>query len=169
MTLAIRDRAIIAMLAAFTVFNLTLDLALVVKAGRLTEGAGADWASALWAMYADVDRLWIVAPWSLAQEAINVFWTTGLNVWLIWAIVTRRPYRHALQLALGSYVSYSVILYWLAGHLSGYEGMRSRTAYALILFYGLGLPWLIAHLYMMYDSAVAITRRFASAAARPGG
>jgi hypothetical protein len=57
-----------------------------------------------------------------------------LNVWLIWAIVKRRAYRHVLQLALGSYLSYSVILYWLAGHLSGYEGMRSRTAYAFILF-----------------------------------
>ena len=128
----------------------------------------ADWASALWAIYADADRLWIVAPWSRAQEAINVFWTSGLNIWLIWAIATRRAYRHVLQLALGSYLSYSVILYWLAGHLSGYEGMRSRTAYAFILFYGTALPWLAAHLYMTYDSAVAITRRFANAATRPG-
>ena len=83
------------------------------------------------------------------------------------SIVTRRAYRHVLQLALGSYLSYSVIQYWLAGHLSGYEGMRSRTADAFILFYGTGLPWLAAHLYMTYDSAVAITRRFANAAARP--
>jgi hypothetical protein len=169
MTLETRDRAIVAMLAAFTVFNLTLDLALVVNARHLGERAGADWASALWAIYADADRLWIVAPWSLAQEGINVFWTSVLNVWLIWAIVTRRAYRHVLQLALGSYLSYSVILYWLAGHLSGYEGMRFRTAYAFLLFYGTSVPWLAAHLYMTYDSAVAITRRFANAAARPGG
>src|SRR6185369_14847012 len=96
---------------------------------HLGERAGADWASALWAIYADADRLWIVAPWSRAQEAINVFWTSALNVWLIWAIVTRRAYRHVLQLALGSYLSYSVILYWLAGHLSGYEGRRSRARF----------------------------------------
>ena len=106
MTLETRDRAIVAMLAAFTVFNLTLDLVLVVTAGRLAERPGADWASALWAIYADADRFWIVAPWSRAQEAVNVFWTSGLNVWLIWAIVTRRAYRHVLQLALGSYLSY---------------------------------------------------------------
>src|SRR6185503_4387354 len=135
MTLETRDRAIVVMLAAFTVFTLTLDLALVVNAGHLADRAVTHWATALWASYADADRLWIVAPWSRAQEAINVFWTTGLNVWLIWAIVKRRAYRHVLQLALGSYHSYSVILYWLAGHLSGYEGMRSRTVYAFILFY----------------------------------
>ena len=169
MTLETKDRAIVAMLAAFTVFNLTLDLVLVVNAGRLAERRGADWASALWAIYADADRFWIVAPWSWAQEAINVFWTSVLNVWLIWAIVSRRAYRHVLQLALGAYLSYSVILYWLAGHLSGYEGMRARTAYAFLLFYGTALPWLAAHLYMTYDSAVAITRRFANAGARPGG
>jgi hypothetical protein len=46
--------------------------------------------------------------------------------------------------------------------------MRSRTAYAFLLFYGTALPWLAAHLYMTYDSAVAITRRFANAATRPG-
>ena len=67
MTLETRDRAIVAMLAAFTVFNLTLDLALVVNARHLAERAGADWASALWAIYAGADRLWIVAPWSRAR------------------------------------------------------------------------------------------------------
>ncbi len=46
---------------------------------------------------------------------------------------------------------------------------RARTAYAFLLFYGTALPWLAAHLYMTYDSAVAITRRFANAGARPGG
>ena len=111
-----RDRAIVAMLAAFTVFNLTLDLALVVNAEHPPPSARAPTGPpALWALYADADPpLPIVAPWSRAQEAINVFWTTGLNVWLIWAIVTRRAYRHVLELALGSYISYSVFLYWLA-------------------------------------------------------
>jgi len=166
--LATRDRVIVAMLVAFTAFNLTLDLVLVVNAGQLAERPDASWATALWAMYADADRLWIVAPWSRAQEAINVFWTSGLNIWLIWAIVTRRANRHVLQLALGSYLSYSVILYWLAGHLSSYEGMRSWTAPNFALFYGSALPWLVGHLYMTYDSAVAITRRFTSGPERRG-
>ena len=90
-----------------------------------------------------------------------------LNAWLIWAIVRGRPYRHALQLALGAFLSYSVILYYLAGHLSGYEGMRSGRPAEFALFYGAALPWLLAHLYMAYDSAMAITRRFASAAPAP--
>ncbi len=46
--------------------------------------------------------------------------------------------------------------------------MRQRTAYSFLVFYGLSLPWLLGHLYLTYDSSVAITRRFASEAARTG-
>ena len=44
-SLPARDRVLVAMLVAFTLFNLTLDLALVVDAGRLTEPP-RDWAAA---------------------------------------------------------------------------------------------------------------------------
>jgi cholestenol Delta-isomerase len=163
MTLQLKDRVIVALLVAFSIFNVTIDLYLVVNAPHLAERASRGEFTAFWALYADADRLWITAPWSRAQEAINVFAATLLNAWLIWAIVRRRSYRHALQLALGAFLSYSVILYYLAGHLSGYEGMRSGSAGELALFYGAALPWLLGHLYMTYDSATAITRRFASA------
>ena len=36
----------------------------------------------------------------------------------------RSPWRHPLQLLIGAYLSYSVILYFLVAHLSGYEAMR---------------------------------------------
>src|SRR5438094_5030040 len=109
MTLEFRDRLIVALLIAFSVFNVTIDLYLVVNARHLAERARRDEFTAFWAVYADADRLWVVGPWSLAQEAVNVFGTTALNLWLIWAIVRGHPYRHALQLALGAFLSYSVI------------------------------------------------------------
>jgi hypothetical protein len=159
------DRAIVAMLAFFTLFNVTLDLYYVLRADDLARGAATGPAAAMWKVYAEADRFWVVAPWSRAQEALNVYVTTLLNVWLIGAIVRRRPSRHVLQLALGAYLSYSVVLYYLAAHVSGYEGMRAPSLYAFSLFYGSALPWLLGHLYMTYDSAVAISRAFA--AARP--
>jgi hypothetical protein len=162
------DKVIIALLLFFSLFNATVDLYLVLHARHVTERASRGEFTAFWAVYADADRLWIVGPWSRAQEAINVFGTTPLNIGLIWAIVRGRAYRHALQLALGAYLSYSVVLYYLAGHLSGYEGMRSRSPYEFALFYGAALPWLLAHLYMACVSAIAITRRWASAAPRLG-
>jgi emopamil binding protein len=165
MARALKDRMIVALLVAFSLFNVGLDLPFVLHARHLADPYGSGPLRSLWAFYADADRFWIVAPWSLAQEDINVFATTALNLWLIAAIVRRRPYRHALQLALGTYLSYSVVLYYLAGHLSGYEGMRYRAPYTFALFYGAALPWLLGHLYLAYDSAVAITRRFAAAPA----
>jgi hypothetical protein len=160
-----KDRAIVVMLLCFSLFAVTLDLYFVVNARVLESRVGHDWVADLWGIYADVDRTWIVSPWSLAQEGLNVFVTTLLNVWLMFAIVRGTAYRHALQLTLGSYLSYSVVLYYLAGPLSGYVGMRYRSFYTFAMFYGTALPWLLGHLYMAYDSFVAITRRFAGTVA----
>ena len=156
-----KDRTIIGLLVFFTVFNVTLDLWFVWHAHGLEALVGRHWLADLWAIYAPIDRFWIVGAWSLAQERLNVYVTTLVNVWLIAAIVRRAPYRHALQLTLGSYLSYSVVLYYFAAHTGGYPGMQHHTALNLALFYGITLPWLLAHFYLAWDSFVAITGRFA--------
>ena len=163
MRLPTRDRVIVAMLVGFSLFNVTLDLALIRRGADLPGLVGRDWAAGLWAIYAEADRFWIAAPWSLAQEGFNVWVTTPVNLALIVAIVRGAAWRHALQLTLGAYLSYSCLQYFLVGHLSGYEGMRARTPLAFAMFYGLTLPWLAGHAYMAWDSWVAITRRFATA------
>jgi hypothetical protein len=167
MTLRARDRVIIGMLAFFSLFNVTLDLALIRRGADLPRLVGRDWAADLWAIYAEADRFWIAAPWSLAQEGFNVWVTTLVNLVLIIGIVHGSPWRHALQLTLGSYLTYSCVQYLLVGHLSGYEGMRARTPLAFAMFYGLTMPWLVGHAYLAWDSWMAITGRFRRAAARP--
>jgi len=162
-----KDRAIVAMLAFFSAFNLTLDLYYVTYARELEARASTSWLAWLWVLYSDADRFWIVGPWSFAQEWFNVYVTTLVNLWLVWAILKDRPYRPALQLALGSYLSYSVVLYFLAAHVSGYAGMRRPTPGNVVLFYGATLPWLLAHLYIAGDAFVAITRRFAALTSGP--
>lgn len=156
-----RDRVILGLLVFFTLFNVTLDLYLVVHWREIPRRVATDPIAALWAIYAVADDTWIVTPWSAAQEALNVFVTSFVNLWLIWAILKRRPYRHALQLTLGSYLTYSVVHYCLANHLGGYAGMRQPGVFAFLLFYGSLIPWFFGHLYMAWDSFVAITRRFA--------
>jgi hypothetical protein len=157
-----KDRVIVGLLLFFSLFNVTLDWALVRRGLNLPSLVGADWAADLWARtYADADRFWIASPWSLAQEGFNVYVTTLVNLALVAAIVRGAPWRHALQLTLGAYLTYSCLQYFLAGHLSGYAGMRERTVTAFAQFYGLTLPWLAAHAWFAWDSATAITRRFA--------
>jgi hypothetical protein len=136
-----------------------MDLYLVLNSQVLAERASTNWFAYFWAMYSDVDRGWIVDPWSLAQETLNVVVATPVNLWLIWAIVKEAPSRHPLQLALGACMVYSVVLYHLAGHLSGYAGMREKTLASFAMYYGSTAPWLLFHGYLAYDSAVAIRRR----------
>ena len=158
--LPVKDRVIVGMLVFFSAFNVTLDYALVRRGLELPRLVGSDWAADLWALYADADRFWIASPWSLAQEGFNVFVTTLVNLVLVAGILRGAPWRHPLQLTLGAYLVYSCVQYFLAGHLSGYEGMRARTFTAFAEFYGLTLPWLAAHAWFAWDSATAITRRF---------
>jgi len=161
-----RDRVIIGMLVIFSVFNVTLDLALIRRGADLPRLVGRDWVADVWAFYAEADRFWVAAPWSLAQESFNVWVTTLVNLALIVGIVRGAPWRHPLQLTLGAYLSYSCVQYFLVGHLSGYEGMRVHTPLAFAMFYGLTLPWLAGHAYMAWDSWVAITRGLGGSAAR---
>jgi hypothetical protein len=158
-SLSTKDRWIVGGLVFFCLFNLTMDLYLVLNSQVLAERASTNWFAYFWAMYSDVDRGWIVDPWSLAQETLNVVVATPVNLWLIWAIVKEAPSRHPLQLALGACMVYSVVLYHLAGHLSGYAGMREKTLASFAMYYGSTAPWLFFHGYLAYDSAVAIRRR----------
>ena len=162
-SLPAKDRVIIAGLVFFCLFNLTMDLYLVVNSNVLAERASTNWFAYIWATYSTVDSGWIVDPWSRAQEALNVVVATPVNLWLIWAIVNRAPRRHPLQLGLGVCMVYSVVLYHTAGHLSGYAGMRDKTLPSFAMYYGSSLPWLLFHAYLAYDSAVALRRRFAVA------
>ena len=160
-----KDRVMIGLLAFFSLFNVTYDLAIVLRGRDLPRLAGRDWAADLWAIYAYADRMWGVSPWSLAQESFNVFVTTLVNLVLIAAILSRAPWRYPLQLTLGAYLAYSCLQYFLAGHLSGYEGMQEPTLLAFAMFYGLTLPWLVAHAWLAWDAFVVITQRAANGAA----
>jgi hypothetical protein len=162
-----KDRVMVGCLAFFSLFNVTLDLVLVLRGRDLPRLVGSDWAADLWAIYAYADSTWVASPWSLAQESFNVFVTTLVNLLLIVAIVRRAAWRYPLQLTLGAYLAYSCLQYFLAGHLSGYEGMREKTPLAFAMFYGLTLPWLVAHAWFAGDAFVVIARRLGGARGRP--
>ena len=55
-----KDRLIIAGLVFFCVFNLTMDLYLILHSQVLAERASTSWFAYLWAVYSDIDRGWIL-------------------------------------------------------------------------------------------------------------
>jgi hypothetical protein len=102
---------------------------------------------------------------TLSLESVNACFSQFLNVALVWAILKRKQWRHSLQLTLSTYTFYGTFLYFYVAHLSGYTVMAQHTTGNFLLFYITNLPWFFGYAYMMYDSIVAINKRFRGAAA----
>lgn len=157
-----KDWAIIGLLGFFIGMAFTVELYWVLFSDQLVARAHTEILAFLFSLYGDGDSAYYdnVTALTRGLETINIFFTQPLHAWLIVAILRQKPYRHALQLALSSYVAYSVLLYFWTAYLSGYAGMRTRSVSTFVIFYMPNLPWLLGSLYMAYDSMVAITRRF---------
>ena len=157
-----KDRISVALLGFFLVVALTVELYWLLHGPHLAALADTSFIANLFRVYGDCDRAYYDAltPLSLVLEGLNVYVTQLLNLVLIYAIWKRRPYRYALQLAISSYLSYSVVLYFLTAHVADYASMRYRSGWTYFLFYGVNLPWLAGHLYLAWDAFVAVTRRF---------
>lgn len=161
--LLLRDRAILGLLGFFVLVAFTLELYWLRHSTTLVADAEGNWMAKLFRIYGACDRAYFEAPspLTLTLEGLNVYFTQALGLLIMWGIVKRRPWRYPLQLAVGAYVSYSVVLYFLTAQVGGFADMRERSLYGFALFYGVNLPWLAAHLYLVLDAGRAITARFA--------
>ena len=156
------DRTIVGLLGFFIVVAFTVELYWVAYHNELPRRSQTDFLAFLFAIYSAGDQAYYqhVSYFALGLETINVFFTQFAHIWLIFAIIRRRPYRHALQLAVSSYLVYSVVLYFWVAYLSGYENMPTKSTYAFFIFVTPNLPWLLANVYLAAHSAAAITRYF---------
>lgn len=166
-----RDRATLVLLGFYLLVAFTFEVYWLVNARALPERAPTDLWARLFSIYGDCDRAYYdrVTPLALCLEGINVLFTQALNALLIFGIVKARPWRHPLQLAVSAYLSYSVVLYFLEAHVSGYANMRYRSAYTYALFYGVNAPWLLGHLWMAWDSFVTLTGQARARASSTAG
>jgi hypothetical protein len=157
-----KDWVILGLLGFFVLVACTLELYWVLYADQLVARSQTDLIAHGFRFYGEADSAYYehVTPFSLGLETLNVFVTQWLNLWLAYAILKHKPYRYALQLTLGAYLTYSLVLYFWTAHLSGYSGMRQRSFFAFFLLVTANLPWLVGYLYLGYDAFRAITRRF---------
>lgn len=164
-TISGKDRLIIALLTFFLVIAFSLELYWVLLNDELVARADHELFAYLFKIYGDADRGYFdrISPTAVGLEQINVFISQVANAWLLWAIVQRRYYRHILQLTLGSYLAYSVVLYFWAAHASGYPDMRYASPYTYFLFYAPNLPWLLGYGYMACDSIRALASHLRAA------
>lgn len=160
--LAAKDRGVIALLLFFVAVAWTVELYWFIHARELPARVDTDWLAAGFRWYGRGDRAYFdqVNEFSLGLETLHIFITAPMCLWLIYAILQHRPYRHALQLTMGSYLAYSVVLYFWTAQLSGYALMADHTPMNFAIFYVVNLPWLLGALCLAADSCRAITARF---------
>jgi len=153
-----RDRVILGLLTFFLCIAFSLELYWLLFRDELVDRAPHELFARLFQIYGDADRAYYdrVSALAIGLEGINVYVTQILNVWLMVAIIGRRHYRHVLQLLVGSYLTYSVVLYFWCAHVTGYPDMRYQSPYTFFLFYAPNLPWLLGYAYMAWDSARAL-------------
>ncbi len=157
----IKDRISLGILIFFLIVGCTLELYWVWEVNYIeTWAKEGDFLSQLHYTYAECDQDYIFAPFPYALESFHVFVTQVIYLWLIWAIFRQTNYRHVLQLAVSSYVAYSVLIYYWTRHVAGYNTMAAHTPYLFFMFYGANFPWLAGSVYMGADSAIEISRCF---------
>ena len=75
---------------------------------------------------------------------------------LVWGILKRQPFRHALQLTIATYSLYSVLLYYLVAHISAYAVFENKDATTFLLFYLVNAPWFVGYAWMGWDAFQAL-------------
>ena len=161
-----KDWLILGLLGFFILVACTVELYWVLYADQLVARSQTDLLAYGWRLYGEADSAYYdhITPFTVGLESLNVFVTQLLNLWLLYAILKHKPYRYALQLTLGAYLTYSLVLYFWTAHLSGYAGMRERSFYAFFMLVTPNLPWLLGYLYLAYDAIRAISERFRAGA-----
>ena len=162
--LAAADRVALGLLGFFVVMAFTIELYFILHYRDIREQS--HFFASAYRAYGVGDAAYygkgdVYVP--LALETLNVFFTQGLNLLLMWGIVKRRAWRHPLQLLVSSYLTYSVVFYFWVNIVSGYANMPEKTPWAFFIFFAPNLPWLLGHAWMAWQSFVVMARRMRAA------
>jgi EXPERA (EXPanded EBP superfamily) len=157
-----RDRFTIGLLGFFALVAVTLELYFLVFHRELVARTPTQLFARLFSIYGVADRGYYdhISPMALALEGINVFVMQPLCALVVYAIVRGRAYRWPLQLAVGAYLSMSVVVYFAVAVVSGYADMTEHSARAFALFYGANAPWLVGYGWLAVEAGRAIARAF---------
>jgi hypothetical protein len=151
--LTAREKWIVRWLIFFVVIAYAIELPWLLSSSDLPR-LGNGW-SRLWAFYGMADRGYydLISSFERGLESFHIFVTQWLMIWLLWAVARRWAYRHVLQVAVGSYVAYSTVVYLAAKHLTGYPLMRVQEPSAFLTLYLANLPWVIGNVLIAADGA----------------
>jgi len=162
MQLGVRDKVVICLVVFYSAIALTFELYWLIF-NQVMENR-SDLMARAFVLYWPADSTYrvpglsVAKSFTLALEGVNTFITPCLSFVLVWGILKRRPFRHALQLTISTYTLYSVLLYYLVAHISGYAVFENKDAATFLLFYLLNAPWFVGYAWMGWDAFRALAR-----------
>ena len=151
-----RNPLALALVMFFISFNATVDLFWGKHVHDLPAlAAQGEPIARIFQNFAAVDHGYFdhVTKAELGHHILNSTMTQALLMWLLIALLLGWPIRVLLQMVIGSYVSYEVLSYWWCAALGGFPAMDNKTPAHFALFFGGGLPWLLAGGYFAWDGA----------------
>jgi hypothetical protein len=150
------DKIALGLIAFFVVVALTIELYWLVNAFDLPNRT--DWLARGFAFYGRGDRGYYdqVSWFEVGLESFHILFTVPAYLVLAYAIVNRRPFRWPLQLCVGAYLTYSVVLYFTAKHVTGYVQTPEHDVLSFLILYVPNLPWLFGNLYLAIEAARVI-------------
>src|SRR5262245_30388142 len=160
--LPVKDKVMIALVVAFTVVALTLELYWLIFNQEM-ESRTDLFARAL-ALYWPADYTYRIPGYPiekalpLSLEGVNTLLTPIPSLVLIWAILARKPYRYPLQLVIATYTFYGTFLYYSVAHISDYKVFEHKSAYTFLLFYLANMPWFAGYAWIGWDAYREIVR-----------
>ncbi len=163
-----RDRAVIVICLFFVAVASTVELWWVRHASHLPAQQG--WLAGAFSLYVLGDRGYYdqVGSFEISLETFHVYATQVFYVVLIAATLRGVRWRFPLQLCVGAYVAYSVMLYFAAKHMTGYVETPVHDLPSFLMLIVPNLPWLFASLFLALDAGAEIARAVAlSGGARP--
>ena len=160
MQLDARDKIVICLVIFFNAIALTFELYWLIFNQAMENRT--DLLARAFALYWPADSTYrvpglsVAKSFTLAVEGVNTFITPCLSFVLVWGILKRQPFRHALQLTIATYSLYSVLLYYLVAHISAYAVFENKDATTFLLFYLVNAPWFVGYAWMGWDAFQAL-------------
>ncbi len=144
---------VVGLVVFFIAFNFTVDRYWVAHARELAALASTDVFARMFQTYAQADHGYFdkVSELELGLETVNFTLTQALTIVLLIALLRRWAIRVPLQIAIGTYVAYSVLFDWWCAAIAGFPGMDEKTPWHFFVFISANLPWLAGHAYVAWD------------------
>ena len=88
----------------------------------------------------------------LSNQGITAIYATPMCLWLVWAIRTRHPARHVVQVCLCFGQLYGTLIYFGTAAVNGWRAINPDPLHFWGLFVGLNGLWVIFPLLMLKQS-----------------